>query len=43
MNILVLGILAFVVADSALGRRGPTTKIAFARLLVSRGLSSSAE
>jgi hypothetical protein len=40
MNILVLGILAFVIAGRALGRRGTT---AFARLLVGGGLSSSAE
>jgi hypothetical protein len=34
MNILVLGILAFVVADRAMVRRGVAVRIAFARLLV---------
>jgi hypothetical protein len=43
MNILVLGILAFVVADRALGKSGTAAKIAFARLLLSRGLGSAAE
>jgi hypothetical protein len=43
MNILVLGILAFMVAGRALGRRGTAVKVAFARLLVGGGLSSSAE